>query len=122
MRLSSLKISDVTLPDQDLKGASALKYPRKLQMEILHQEPQESAFVPLSEHQSQTPQSFYSGPPILYHLSKGARFVITAEDAERIPAISKLTEAAKEQWRADFVEDDQGGLMVEVVDIWVTSE
>ena len=91
-------------------------------MEILHQEPQESAFVPLAEHQSQTPESFYSGPPVLYYRSKAARFVITTEDAERIPAISKLTDAAKEQWQADFVEDDQGGLMVETVDIWVTSE
>ncbi|KAK2850558.1 hypothetical protein FQN49_005547 [Arthroderma sp. PD_2] len=59
-------------------------------MEILHEAPDTSSFVPLAEHQSRTPASFYSGPPILYHFSERCKVVILERDLVASPALNSL--------------------------------
>lgn len=58
-------------------------------MEVFHEAPVVSSFTSLSEHQSHTPASFYSGPPVLYHLSRNARLVISTVEL-RSPAFVRL--------------------------------
>ena len=89
-------------------------------MEIINQEPQQSSFVPLPEHQSQTPQSFYSGPPVLYHRSPNARLVVTRADAESSPVLSKLIDV--DQVQEPAAENREESLVLDGVNIWVTSE
>ncbi|OAX83558.1 hypothetical protein ACJ72_02070 [Emergomyces africanus] len=59
-------------------------------MEILHQPPEASSFIPLAEHQSHTPASFYSGPPILHHLSERCKIVILERELSKSTALSGL--------------------------------
>ena len=109
-------------------------------MEVFHEAPSVSNFTPLSEHQSHTPASFYSGPPVLHHLARNAHLVIPAAELRGSPALSRLAdddgssiptslpngnaEHAEEDGHEDGHEDENGGhdAAIQGIDIWVTSE
>ena len=91
-------------------------------MELLHEPPQESSFTPLPEHQAQTPQSFYSGPPVLYHRSQHARLLVSKTDAQSNPAISKLLDSTTASHPADDDGEADAQFNISDVDVWVTSE
>ncbi|KAK2756516.1 hypothetical protein FQN54_005409 [Arachnomyces sp. PD_36] len=94
-------------------------------MEILHSPPSESSFTPLAEHQSQTPESFYDGPPILHHLSRGCKIVALERDLRSSPALRGLRGengggAAAAATNGESEEDKE--VIVDGVDVWVGSE
>ncbi|MCJ1247975.1 hypothetical protein MMC30_005190 [Trapelia coarctata] len=99
-------------------------------MEIFHSPPDPSSFTPLSQHQSQTPSSFYSSTPILYHHSPGAKLIILEyEDLSSSP-LAKLADAASLNPPTPATTNGDGPhadeipaeIVVEGVDVWVTSE
>lgn len=94
-------------------------------MELLHEAPSASAFISLSEHQSQTPSSFYSGPPILYHHAASTSLIIRSSDLLFSPALSKIGDpipaGSVSQQDGEGSENDPD-LEIEEVDVWVTSE
>ncbi|KAL9070515.1 MAG: hypothetical protein Q9161_004812 [Pseudevernia consocians] len=108
-------------------------------MEAIHQSPSSSSFTPLAVHQSQTPESFYSGPPVLYHHSPSASLWLHASDLAAAPALSSLANgahrsangtstvavnghgAAEEEEEEDEEEEDEE-IEIAGVDVWVTSE
>ena len=109
-------------------------------MEVLHSAPTASSFTPLSTHQSQTPDSFFTGPPILHHHSPSATLKIHSHDLAATPALSglaagiqqrrpndtSLSSAAIVNGHAEGQGEDEGGsgeeLEITGVDVWVTSE
>jgi nucleotide-sensitive chloride channel 1A len=105
-------------------------------MEILHTAPVASSFVPLSEHQSHTPESFYSGPPVLHHHSERCKVVILERDLRNAPALNGLRGAVSSASNGAAVngdgaastagENDEDGngkdVVIDDVDVWVTSE
>lgn len=107
-----------------------------LTMEIIHQAPTSSSFTPLAVHQSQTPESFYSGPPVLYHHSPSASLYLHASDLAAAPALSGLANGARRGANgtaavavnghdaADGEDGDDEDEEIEIVgvDVWVTSE
>ena len=99
-------------------------------MEILHTAPIASSFIPLSEHESQTPDSFFSGPPILYHHSPSATLRLDSYDLAAAPALSNLA-AGRQRPPSDTapiangeVEGERQIEEIEIqgVDVWATSE
>ncbi|KAL8645513.1 MAG: hypothetical protein Q9226_007269, partial [Calogaya cf. arnoldii] len=100
-------------------------------MEVLDNAPTENQFTPLSMHQSQTPSSFHSGPPVLHHHSPSTTIAINSHDLESAPAFQKLvpprrrTNGSARIATPDDLEDDPEdfGHNIEIkdVDIWVTS-
>ncbi|ETI24499.1 hypothetical protein G647_03868 [Cladophialophora carrionii CBS 160.54] len=66
-------------------------------MEILREAPKPSSFVPLIEHQSSTPASFYTGPPVLHYYSDRSKLVVLEHEAQSIPALAPLLEASAPQ-------------------------
>jgi len=99
-------------------------------MEIFHDAPTPSSFTPLSLHQSQTPSSFYSSTPVLYHHSPGAKLIILEyEDLSSSPLV-KLADPTSTNpapptatTNGDGPHDDiPPEIVVEGVDVWVTSE
>lgn len=90
-------------------------------MEVIHEAPLESSFVPLSEHQSHTPASFYSGPPVLHYRSPGASLLVAKTEVEGNPAISKLLDSPQANGTAAG-DDDEQDVVISGVDVWVTSE
>ena len=116
---------------------TTLSEPRKYwqpEMEVLQEAPKTSTFVPLSEHQSATPASFYSGPPILHYHSDRCKILILERDLSLSPALHSLAREAKpasstngnevngdkEHTNDDEVEESRK--VLEDVAAWVTSE
>ena len=95
-------------------------------MEVLDQEPQIGSFVPLAEHQSATPASFYSGPPVLHYYSDRCKIIVLADELQHAPALSNLVSKAASTNQAGATEDTNGThaaqKTIEEVDVWVTSE
>lgn len=104
-------------------------------MEVLREPPKTSSFVPLSEHQSTTPASFYAGPPILHFHSSRCNVVILERDVGNSPPLAAFSEHARASsganvasinGSASHVETEDEGLdaqkIVEDVEVWVTSE
>ena len=105
-------------------------------MEVFHTPPDPSSFTPLSQHQSQTPSSFYSATPVLYHHSAGAKLIIleyedlsssplaNLADAASLNPTSPAAQSAHPATNGDGPHDDAipVEIVVEGVDIWVTSE
>ncbi|KAI4254380.1 MAG: hypothetical protein L6R42_007220 [Xanthoria sp. 1 TBL-2021] len=97
-------------------------------MEVLNSAPTESQFTPLSTHQSQTPSSFYSGPPVLYHRSPSTTILINSHELESAPAFQKLvspqqrSNGSAHPATEDEPEDLGHEITIRGVDIWVTSD
>ena len=98
-------------------------------MEIIHDAPTAASFVPLSTHQSQTPESFFNGPPVLYHHSPSAKLSIRSTELTFAPILSKLfadsllpTNGSAPAVNGDIADVEDRELSVEGVEVWVTSE
>lgn len=103
---------------------------RQVGMEALQTTPEASAFVPLAEHQSRTPSSFHSGPPVLHYHSQRCKVVILERDLLTTPALNALrvtnhTVNGGNSNPADAPPDQDAEsteLAIDDVDTWVTSE
>ena len=103
-------------------------------MEVLQEAPNSDTFIPLSEHQSATPASFYSGPPVLHYHSGRCKVVILERDLNQSPALIVLARQAQHTSTvAETVTNGNGNhdqeddasethKILDGVDIWVTSE
>ncbi|KAI4118004.1 MAG: hypothetical protein LQ341_007641, partial [Variospora aurantia] len=98
-------------------------------MEVLHAAPTEGHFTPLSTHQSQTPSSFYSGPPVLHHHSPAASLFIGSSDLKNNTAFASFAPSSEGQSNGTTQDSADGPgngedreVRIEGVDVWVTSE
>ena len=98
-------------------------------MEVIHNAPTHESFIPLSTHQSQTPESFFSGPPVLYHHTAAATLRVQANELASAPALKTLFEDAQPSTNDAPTtnghahgEEDEREMEVKGVDIWVSSE
>ena len=95
-----------------------------VKMEVISTAPTESRFTSLSAHQSQTPASFHSDPPVLHHRSPSTTILINSNDLESAPAFHKLAPPQRSNGSAHAAtnEDEGHEITVNGLDIWVTSE
>ncbi|KAL8723893.1 MAG: hypothetical protein Q9181_007097 [Wetmoreana brouardii] len=101
-------------------------------MEILRILPTAEQFTPLANHQSQTPPSFYSGPPVLHQHSPSTTILLNSKDLASSPALATLLPLSQHQRQsngsahassADEIDDDSGhDIRTEDIDVWVTSD
>lgn len=95
-------------------------------MEVLNTAPEASTFIALAEHQSRTPSSFHSGPPVLHYHSPQCKVVILERDLLATPALKGLRGGQSPTNGAEATqpaEDDEGTeIAIEDVEIWATSE
>jgi len=103
-------------------------------MEVLQEAPKSDTFIPLSEHQSATPASFYSGPPVLHYHSGRCKVVILERDLNQSSALIVLARHAQDtsttaetvtNGNGDHGQEEAGSetqKILDNVDIWVTSE
>ena len=111
------------------RGSKSISVRIPSAMEVIREAPSSDAYIPLSTHQSQTPESFYSGPPVLYHHSPSATLQIHASDVAAAPAFSGFAEGAPVNHvngsaiaNGDHEEEEDREISIPNVDIWVTSE
>lgn len=99
-------------------------------MEVLREAPKISSFIPLVEHQSATPASFYSGPPVLHYYSDRCKVLVLDRDLSSVPALAEFASASTGEsgtsgsaTNGDSThESEEVQKTIEDVDIWVTSE
>ena len=105
-------------------------------MEILHEAPKPSSFIPLIEHQSATPASFYIGPPVLYYYSDRSKLIVLEHEAQSVPALMPLLSHSTSQAQSEQQTSDTNGTStnggdsdgigkqkaIEELDVWVTSD
>jgi len=98
-------------------------------METLRDAPKTGSFVPLAEHQSTTPASFHSGPPVLHYYSDRCKIVVLEDELQNVPALSDFVAKASAPAHSNEPqqpEETNGShatqKTLEDVDIWVTSE
>jgi nucleotide-sensitive chloride channel 1A len=97
-------------------------------MEILRDPPDASAFVPLAEHQSATPASFYLGPPVLHYHSDRSKVRILQRELDNAPAFLPLFQSSVDTSSSapggdNHVNGDSNGeRTVDGVDVWATSQ
>jgi nucleotide-sensitive chloride channel 1A len=73
--------------------------------------PQSEDFIPLQQHQEQTPQSFFSAKPVLHAHYAGMTLSTASGQLQQDPAFAKFSS------RQEGEEE-----LVDGVDIWVSSE
>ncbi|KAE8152523.1 hypothetical protein BDV25DRAFT_170395 [Aspergillus avenaceus] len=91
-------------------------------MEPLQTPPDTSSFVLLADHQSRTPSSFHSGPAVLHYHSKRCKLVTLEHEVTATPALHALRSDAAAQAPSQNGEEEAKELVIEGVDIWVTSD
>jgi hypothetical protein len=92
-----------------------------VKMEPLTSAPETSSFIPLADHQSRTPSSFYSGPPVLHYHSQRCKIVVLEREVLAAPALNALRgESASANTSTQ--DDDEKEIAIDGVDVWVTSE
>ena len=91
-------------------------------MEVLSSAPESSSFVPLAEHQSRTPSSFYSGPPVLHYHSQRCKIVILERELLASSALNALRGENATSASITTQDDDEKEVAIDGVDAWVTSE
>ena len=106
-----------------------------LEMEVLQEEPKSGTFVPLSEHQSATPSSFYSGPPVLHYQSGRCKVIILERDLSLSPVLAALARKAQDtrtpvepvtngngNYTQREEDEAEARRVLDGVEVWVTSE
>ncbi|ETN46405.1 uncharacterized protein HMPREF1541_00589 [Cyphellophora europaea CBS 101466] len=101
-------------------------------MEVIREAPKASTFVPLAEHQSATPASFYTGPPVLHYHSDRSKVIVLERDASGAALLEPLLQHASSAPGANTnggAETNGHGetsdieqKVLEDVDVWVTSD
>lgn len=97
-------------------------------MEVLREPPNAASFTPLAEHQSATPASFYSGPPVLHYHSDRSKVRVLQSELDSGRAFAPLFQSADAVAQTTPSGDGQTNgdsdisKVVEEVDVWVTSE
>ncbi|KAJ5637130.1 hypothetical protein N7490_007009 [Penicillium lividum] len=91
-------------------------------MEPLGTAPQASSFVPIAEHQSRTPSSFHSGPPVLHYHSQRCKVVILESDLLANPVLNALRGVNATANGDAQAEEESKEVAIEAVDTWVGSD
>ncbi|PWY90807.1 hypothetical protein BO70DRAFT_307071, partial [Aspergillus heteromorphus CBS 117.55] len=94
-------------------------------MEPLTTAPDTTTFVPIAEHQSRTPSSFYSGPAVLHYHQQNCSLVVLERDLAAVPALAALRDTATTPATANgHTTDDaeETEVVIPGVSVWVTSD
>jgi nucleotide-sensitive chloride channel 1A len=67
-----------------------------MSIEVIHDAPRPDSFTPLAVHQSQTPDSFFTGSPVLHYHATGARAIISNSQIELQSIFSRETPVTRD--------------------------
>lgn len=81
-------------------------------LELVTEAPRQENFTPLSEHQAQTPATFFGARPVLHHYSPGAKLAVRKSEYEQNEVLRQI--------ETDVAAEEENVLLQ--VDIWVTSK
>ncbi|CAK7265484.1 hypothetical protein SEPCBS119000_001535 [Sporothrix epigloea] len=86
----------------------------------LRSPPSLDSYIPVAEHQSRTPASFYEGPPVLHYHTTGARAYVSRENRDKLPWGGNDTTGEAAGGKSWPVLGE--GMVEQVVDVFVGSD
>lgn len=99
-----------------LEQAVLTSIPTMAALEALDFVPTVDKFTPLSEHQEQTPGTFFDGPPVLHLHAPNTHITLPLASHQKHQPLKSLAENAS----ADAARESN--VRIEDVDVWVTSK
>jgi nucleotide-sensitive chloride channel 1A len=91
-------------------------------MELTSEVPTVESFIPLSEHQSQTPGTFFGGRPVLHYHSLGAKLLISQSQYAQFAALHELRDTEGQNGSIGPNGTSAEDVTITGVDAWVTSQ
>ncbi|KAF2153450.1 hypothetical protein K461DRAFT_293715 [Myriangium duriaei CBS 260.36] len=88
--IASINIKSPPFIKHNIKQATHFFPTPRMDLQPLSTPPDESTFQPLSEYQSATPATFFSGPPVLHHHSPHCTLTLSSDDLSVDPILSAL--------------------------------
>ncbi|KAF2212027.1 hypothetical protein CERZMDRAFT_97944 [Cercospora zeae-maydis SCOH1-5] len=85
-------------------------------LELLDVVPTVDDFTPISEHQEQTPGTFFDGPPVLHLHAPNTHITLPLASQQRHQPLKSLSETVSAE------ASQEGDTRIEHVDVWVTSK
>ena len=82
-------------------------------LRVVSSSPKPEDFTPLSDHQSETPTTFFGGKPVLYAHHAGLTLSIPRSKLQDNPAIAKFAVAP------DFTDPENA--IIKDIEVWVNS-
>jgi len=89
-------------------------------LESVSQTPRVEDFTALSEHQSQTPTTFFGARPVLHQHSSGITLSVRKADYDSNDVLREFQAPTRSSDAPNGVEDED--IELEGLDVWVTSQ
>jgi nucleotide-sensitive chloride channel 1A len=83
--------------------------------------PSTADFTPLAEWQSQTPETFHGGKPVLYYHATGAKALVPKSQIGKLPFFPEDASATASEPEASVIEGSEEQVE-QTVDLFVNSE
>jgi hypothetical protein len=99
-----------TTATNKLNSVSLIKI-HKMPLELVIEAPKKEDFTPLTEHQSQTPVTFFGSRPVLHHYSPEAKLAVRKNEYEQHDILRQIHTSS------DADSED----VILNVDVWITS-
>ena len=80
-----------------------------------------SDFVPLAEHQQQTPESFYDSKPVLHYHATGAKAWIPKSQQSKLPIFPADASSAPTAPESSALDGQSEETVEQIVDVFVNS-
>jgi nucleotide-sensitive chloride channel 1A len=84
--------------------------------------PSTADYIPLAEWQSQTPETFHGGKPVLYYHATGAKAWIPKSQRGSLPFFPEEASTDAPGPEASVLEDGSEDQVEQIVDLFVNSE
>lgn len=81
-------------------------------LELVTEAPKTEDFTPLSEHQSQTPTTFFGARPVLHYHAPEAQLIVRRTEYDQQEVLRQIHTAS----------DSEAEDVILVVDVWITSK
>lgn len=91
-------------------------------LDTISDAPTAESFTPLSEHQSQTPGTFFGGRPVLHYHSAEAKIRTSRTEYDQFTALHNLDDAPRRHSASNGESGVAEDVVISGVDVWVTSK
>jgi len=92
-----------------------------MEIQEVRERPSLSDFIPISEHESETPDTFFGGPPVLHAYSQTAKLLCGQSEYRDISALRRLGPEQVISSTSGTAVGQEPEVEIDGIEIWVSS-
>jgi len=92
-----------------------------MELQEVRERPSLADFIPISDHESETPDTFFGGPPVLHAYSPTAKLLCGQSEYGRIGALRRLGPEQIVSATSGTAISQETEVEIEGLEIWVSS-